>query len=176
MENLGSIPCWYGIHTKLHQEQRAENNLRAWGVETFAPKLKDRRVNEFTGRATYVVKPFFPRYIFASFCSDELLHEVSFTRGVHRVVRFGDNPIPIDDEIIAIIRSRQGDDGFIKIGESFEPGDKVMIDQGPFKNFMGVFERRVKDSDRVRILLSTVNFQTHLLIEQGLIRKIDEAA
>src|ERR1043166_9166696 len=54
---------WYVVHTNPKQEERADSNLRAWGVETLHPKLKTRRFNEFTGAPTVTTKPLFPRYI-----------------------------------------------------------------------------------------------------------------
>src|SRR5689334_16613864 len=80
---------WYVVHTNPKQEERADSNLRAWGVETLHPKLKTRRFNEFTGAPTVTTKPLFPRYIFAKFNAREQLAKISFTRGVHYVVSFG---------------------------------------------------------------------------------------
>ena len=51
---------WYVLHTKPKQEERANCNLVAWGVETLHPKLKTRRHNEFTGVPTYITQPLFP--------------------------------------------------------------------------------------------------------------------
>jgi len=31
---------WYALHTHLHQEDRAEDNLRAWNIELFSPKTR----------------------------------------------------------------------------------------------------------------------------------------
>ena len=42
----------------------------------------------------------------------------------------------------------------------------------PLKNFVGIFERDVKDSDRVMILLNTLKYQAHLLLERELVKKI----
>ena len=85
---------WYVVHTNPKQEERADSNLRAWGVETLHPKLKTRRFNEFTGAPTVTTRPLFPRYIFAKFNAREQLAKISFTRGVHYVVSFGDNDPP----------------------------------------------------------------------------------
>jgi hypothetical protein len=35
---------WYAVSTKPRQEKRAESNLHASRVETFAPRVKERRV------------------------------------------------------------------------------------------------------------------------------------
>lgn len=138
-------------------------------VPTLAPRLSCRR---FRSRiATVTVGPLFPRYIFARFCSTELLHKVRFTRGVTGVVSFGGYPVPIDEEVIALIRSRIGEDGLVTVTKVFQPGDKVMIEDGPFKNLMGIFDSHVNGSLRVRILLSTVGCRAHVEIDRDLIER-----
>jgi transcription elongation factor/antiterminator RfaH len=169
---FADVPCWYAIRTNPQQEERAKCNLLAWGVETFSPRVRDRRRNQFTGASTFISKPLFPRYIFARFQASSLLHKIWYTRGVHSVVGFGDGPSPIDDEIIALIRSQVNDDGFVRIGEEFRHGDKVQIKDGPLKNMVGVFERNLKEADRIRILLTTVSYQGHLSIERDLVEKV----
>lgn len=72
------VPQWYVVHTNPKQEDRAYSNLRSWGVETMHPKMKARRVNEFTGALSYVTKPLFPRYIFAKFNASKQLAKISF--------------------------------------------------------------------------------------------------
>jgi transcriptional antiterminator RfaH len=163
---------WYVIHTKPKQEARAESNLRAWNVEAFAPKIKEPRFKSYTGEKTCVVKPLFPGYIFARFDADRMLHKIHFTRGVHCVVHFGEKPTPVDDEVIRMIQSQIAEDGFIRLGEDFKHGDKVVIKDGPFSGLNGIFERRVKDSDRVRVLLTAVKYQSHILVDEALIKKI----
>jgi transcriptional antiterminator RfaH len=164
---------WYAIHTRPKQEGRADSNLRAWSVETFTPFIKERRCTP-TGNVKYQLKPLFPQYIFARFDASSMLHKIYFTRGVHDVVRFGkDAPTPIDDEIIAIIHSQVGTSGFIELGEEFKAGDRIVIKDGPLKNFIGIFEREVKESDRVMILLNTLKYQAHLLLDRELVKKIN---
>jgi len=163
---------WYVIHTHPRQEDRAERNLLSEGLETLSPKIKQRRYNQYTGELAYVIKPLFPRYIFARFDADVWLHHVRYTRGVHCVVSFGEYPTPVDGEIITIIRSRIGEDGFVRISDQLLPGDRVMVKDGPLKNFIGIFEREMKDCDRVMILLTTVGYQAHIMIERDLLRKI----
>jgi len=36
---------WYVIYTHPKQEERVDKNLRAWQVETFFPKIKERRLS-----------------------------------------------------------------------------------------------------------------------------------
>lgn len=165
-------PSWYVIHTKPKHEDRADFNLKAWNVETFAPKIKEPRRDFSTGRVTHVAKHLFPRYIFAYFRASELLHKVCFTRGVHSVVCFGGDPCPVAGEIIDLLRSRRSDDGFIHLGEELKPGDKVIINRGNLKNFAGVLEGKVNEQGRVTILLTAVNYQGRINIEHDWVRKI----
>ena len=84
MNVIAEAPKWYALQTHSLQEERAAENLNAWGVETFAPKYKERRSNQYTGRAVYFSRSLFPRYMFARFDAGRLLRKVWFTRGVSR--------------------------------------------------------------------------------------------
>lgn len=165
-------PKWYALQTHALQEERAAENLNAWGVEIFAPKYKERRANPFTGRPIYFTRSLFPRYMFARFDAGRMLRKVWFTRGVARVVGFGDGPIPVEDEIIELIKSRVGEDGFIQFNEELKRGDKVVIADGPLANLEGVFESDLEDGDRVLMLLTAISYQGHVTIERELLRKI----
>lgn len=156
---------WYVIHTHSKQEDRVSQNLKFWKIDTFSPKVKERRENEFTGKPTYISKPLFPRYIFARFSIDRL-HDIQFTRGVHSVVSFGDGPIPVDDQVILLIESKIGDDGYVRVGEPIKTGDRVVIKEGPLKDFSGVFEKELKETERVMVLLSYVNYQCHIVVSK----------
>ena len=166
-------PRWYAVHTHSLQEERAAENLNAWGIETFAPKYKERRVNPYTGRPVYFTRSLFPRYVFARFDAGRMLRKVWFTRGVCKVVGFGDGPVPVEDEIIDMIKSRVGQDGFVQFNEEvLKPGDKVVVRDGPLADLVGVFERDVEDGDRVLMLLTAISYQGHVTIERQLLKKI----
>ena len=162
---------WYVIHTHPKQEERTNENLRSWGVETLHAKLRTRRFNEFTGAPTYITQSLFPRYIFAKFNAREQLPQIRFTRGVHNVVCFGESPAPIDQDIIDIIRDRSDEDGFVKANDELKPGDTVIISAGPLRNLSGIFEREIKASDRVMILLTTIEYQARLVVKRDLIQR-----
>jgi transcriptional antiterminator RfaH len=171
IEQEGGALCWYAIQTKPKQERRAEMNLRAWNIEAFAPKIRARRRVRPQNGSLYIEKPLFPRYLFARFDVNTYSHRVTFTRGVHNIVRFGNSPAPVDDQIIEIIQLRMGVDGFVQIGEKFKSGDRVVIQEGPFKSLIGIFEGEVGETERIRILLTAISYQAHITIEKDLVRK-----
>jgi transcriptional antiterminator RfaH len=164
--------CWYGVHTKPKQEERAGNNLRAWNIETFTPKLKKQSVNNFTGQLMNVVGPLFPSYIFARFSANHSLHNVCFARGVDSVISFGGQPCPVDETIIDLIHAREDEEGFINLTETLRPGDKVTIQGGLFRGFIGVLDRNHTANERVSILLVAVSYQSRVVIDRSLAMKI----
>jgi transcription elongation factor/antiterminator RfaH len=162
---------WYVIHTHPKHEDRAGSNLRVLGIPIVDPKIRERRYNQFSIAPAYVTKPLFPRYIFAQFKAYDLYHKVRFTRGVYSVVSFGEGPTPIAEEVIMLIRSNIKEDGFVRIHEEIKPGDRIMVKDGPLKNFAGIFEREMKGTDRIRVLLETVSYQAHVEIERDMVKK-----
>jgi transcriptional antiterminator RfaH len=164
--------CWYLMQTHPRQEDRAESNLKLFGIETLAPRFKDRRRNFYTGEVALHTKPLFPSYIFAKFIANDLYQKVRYTRGIRRLVSLGDSPTVVDEEIIAMIQSRISEDGFARIDENLKQGDKVIIKDGPLRTFAGIFEREVNSADRVRILLLAVSYQAHVEIESDMVKKL----
>ncbi|HKP11495.1 MAG TPA: transcription termination/antitermination NusG family protein [Blastocatellia bacterium] len=176
------IACWYVVYTHPRQEERAEMNLRAWNVQTFAPKIRARRYSSFTGDVSYTTKPMFPRYIFARFKGNDLLHKVNYTRGVHSLVSFNDRPTPVDESIIDLLKSRLVDEQFFQPVDDpqplddLQPGDEVEIKSGPLGAFKGIFQEHLRDTDRVRILLQTVSYQAHILVDRDSVVKVEPPA
>jgi len=164
---------WYAIHTHPREETRAAYNLRAWHVETFDPRIRKCRLNPFTGAAIYESKPLFPRYIFARFDAVRLLSKVCFTRGVNRVVSFGPSPTPVDDEIIALIKSQIRQDGFIELGQVLKSGEDVIITEGPLRGLIGIFEREMNGNDRAMVLLKTISYQGSIVIEKSRLKSVN---
>jgi transcriptional antiterminator RfaH len=169
--NLSNEPHWYAIHTHPKQEERANINLRAWGVKTLSPLIRQPRSRRFQEKPSYQVQPMFPQYIFAHFVASSSLSKVWFTRGVHNVVHFGDSITPVDDGAIALIESQLGSDSIVRLGE-LKCGDKVRINQGPFQSLTGIFEKNIKGTERVMLLLEAINYQGRILIDRELVGKV----
>lgn len=169
---VGDLLSWYAVYTKPRQEERAESNLRAWCVETYLPRVAERNRGVSKGQPSYLVKPLFPRYLFARFRANELMHKVYYTRGVHSLVKFGELPTPVDDEIIELLRSQSTPEGFVRVGEELKPGDRVRVISGPLRNFIGIFEGTVKERERISILLTAVSFQSRVVLEREMVKKV----
>jgi hypothetical protein len=55
---------------------------------------------------------------------------------------------------------------------ALKEGDNVTINDGNLQGISGIFEWKLKASDRVMILLTTTNYQGHLMVERELLQKV----
>lgn len=171
MNEWFDIPNWYIIQTKPKQEDRAYYNLSSSGIETFVPKIIKLMKNKFSGRSKYQLNPLFPQYIFAKFRAKEKLHQVRFTRGVYKIVSFGETPCPVDEDIITLIKARSKENDLINLEDDFKQGDEVIVTKPYLQNFVGVFETKLNHNQRVSILLSSINYQVHVVIDKKYVMK-----
>jgi transcriptional antiterminator RfaH len=174
MNTSTNVARWYVIYTKTNEEDRAERNLAAWGLETFYPRIKKKQVNEFTGKTIYFSRPLFPRYIFARFDAETSLHKVCNTRGVQKVLSIDYKPTPVSDEVVTLLQSKVVEDGFIRLNEMFKRGDEVLIKDGSLKGINGIFDRTTTARNRVMILLTAINYQATLVVARDLVQRADQ--
>ena len=164
---------WYVVFTRLKEEDRVDQNLAASQVETFSPKIRRKQINPYSGKVTYFRQSLFPRYLFARFAADRMLHKVLYTRGVQKVISFNNGPVTVDDQVIELIRSRVGDDGFVRLNDDLRPGDPVTIKNGSMSGITGVFDRSMNDQNRVMILLQAINYQASIIVEREVVQKLN---
>jgi len=158
---------WYVVNTKPRNEDRAATNLFNGGIEVLAPKLKLRKFKQ--GKFVYVIEPMFPGYIFVRFHPVDEFRMVKYARGVKTIVHFGGRIIPLQDEMIEFIRT-QLENGVASVEKpKIGKGEKVLIKDGPFKGFSGIFEDELDGKERVAILLEGVNYCAKMEIDRDLI-------
>mgnify|MGYP001767677291 FL=1 len=142
-------------------------NLLNGGIEVLAPKLKFRKYKE--GKFVLVVEPMFPGYIFVRFHPIDEFRMVKYARGVKTIVHFGGQIVPLQDEMIEFIRTRL-ENGVASIEkQKIDKGEKILIKDGPFKGFSGIFESELDGKERVAILLEGVNYCAKMEIDRDLI-------
>jgi transcription antitermination factor NusG len=67
------------------------------------------------------------------------------------------------------------DDGFVRLDETFARGDEVQIKDGSLRGINGVFDRALKDKNRVMILLTAINYQASVIVERGLVQRASQS-
>jgi transcriptional antiterminator RfaH len=151
---------WYAVYTKPKKEDSVAFLLQNIGLEVLNPKIKFRKFKR--NKLTDVIEPLFPCYLFANFDKDKYAHLITYTRGVRYIVG-KKSPVVVQDEVINVIKDGIEDNDLIVIKPStFKNGDKVLIKDGPFKDFYGIFEKEIKGHERVMILLETMQCRVEL--------------
>ena len=141
---------WYVVYTHARQEKIALIGLMRQGYEGYLPfaeiPKQRKRAGEF--------EPLFPRYLFLHLDKGtDNWRPIQSTRGVIRLVRFGNEPIPISDVIIEAIRGRENEQGAHYIpSDHIHKGDRVRIKTGPFKLYEAIVHSSAKD--RINVLLA----------------------
>ncbi len=145
---------WYAVYTKPRAEDATALLLKNAGLDTLNAKLKVTKY--FRGKYVPVVEPLFPCYIFSFFDIDKHTHMIKYTRGVKYIVG-KETPLPVFPEMIDAIRDRMEGEIVRPFPATFKKGERVLIKEGPFKDFYGIFERNIPGKERVMILLDALH-------------------
>lgn len=153
-------PAWYVVQCRANQNFRAQENLENQGFICFQPQLRVEKLR--AGRRVVRDEPLFPGYFFIQLYErGQSWHSIRSTRGVQKLVAFGDRPVAIPDGVVEDLRNHSGvDDNDAPI---IRPGDRLRIENGPFANFEAVFER-FDGRERVVVLLGMLHRQHALTL------------
>lgn len=149
---------WYVIQCKGGESFRAAEHLANQEYEIFHPVLNAQRKRQ--GKRVLVLEPLFPYYLFIRL--DTIASNwrpIRSTRGVLRLLTFGDHPIAVPDALIDTLRAQpHRQEGS---HTHFCAGDKVTITDGPFKDLEAIFSR-TKGEERAIVLLNVLQRPQHL--------------
>ena len=162
---------WYVIQTKPKKEGEAKSYLSMKGLEIFNPLMENFVIRNGTINKEY--KPLFPGYMFGKFDLEQDYSLVRWGRGVKKVLSLGGGyPTPLAEEVIEIIKRRTDSYGIVRKSYHFEANDRIRIKSGPLKDLLGIFERWVSDSERVRVLLNLIGYQPEVELHYSMIEKV----
>ncbi|MBU4261637.1 MAG: transcription termination/antitermination protein NusG [Proteobacteria bacterium] len=166
--------AWYILHTYSGFEEKVKSAMqervkKAGQEEMFGEILvpTEQVVEMIKGAKKTSSRKFFPGYILLNVdLNDETWHTVRDTPKVTGFVGNDLHPEPLSDEeamkIIGRIR-----DGAVKPKPkvTFDIGDVVRVNDGPFSNFQGVVESVYPDKGRVRVMVSIFGRETPVELE-----------
>ena len=162
---------WYVIQTKPKKEEDVRSYLSTKGLEIFNPLVETVLIRN--ARLNKELKPLFPGYIFGRFDLEQDYSLVKWGRGVKKVLGLGGSyPTPVSEVVVEIIKKRTDTYGVVRKSYHFEANDRVRIKSGPLKDLLGIFERWVSDSDRVKVLLNLVGYQPSIEVHYSMVEKV----
>lgn len=161
---------WYLIHTKPRLEQCALENLQNQGYACFLPQIRVEKLRR--GKLVEVDEPLFPRYFFIQLDTGnqaQSWHPIRSTKGVSRLVSFGQEPAKVSDELVALIRTQCNSTDVQQ--RHFTPGETVQITDGAFAGLDAIYQ--MSDGEqRVMVLLNIMSKPVKLSLEPTEVRKI----
>jgi transcriptional antiterminator RfaH len=161
---------WFILCSKPKQEFIVKNNMNQLGIEVYLPLyLKEKKKEK---QKIEVVAPLFSGYVFARFKIEEMYHKVRYTRGVKTVLGNQNYLLTLNNEKIQDIKRRENE-GLVTLHKKknqFTPGDKVLIDEGDFDGWEGIFYEELPDKKRAIILLTSVSYSSKLIIPKKILK------
>jgi transcriptional antiterminator RfaH len=161
---------WYAVYTKPKSEEIVSQKLRQTGIEVYNPKLRLKKY--IRNQYREVIEPLFPCYIFCRFQTEKYHWMITYTRGVKKIVGDKTNPWPVSEEVIDFLRCQE-QDGFVSMRyEDIREDDTVRIAEGPLSGLTGIFKRVIKGTERVLLLLTTIEYQARAIVERASLVKV----
>lgn len=149
------MKSWYLIQTKPRQEDLARYNLQRQGYTVYLPITLVRRRKR--GKSYSAPGPMFPLYLFIQLNSGiDDWGPIRSTIGVARLVKFGQMPARVPDDLMSILKEREDTRGIQIIPErAYRQGESVRISEGPFEGYEAiVYAKSAKE--RIVLLLKVV--------------------
>lgn len=163
---METAKSWYLVYAKPRQEQIARVNLERQKYEVYLPLA--RQVRRRGGRRLFMVAPLFPRYLFVHLDREiDNWAPIRSTTGVVSLVRFGQTPAPVPDDLVDYLRAREDPDGLHVVSiDEYKRGARVRVTVGGLTGYEGIFVAPTS-RQRVVVLLEILGKQTRAIIEAG---------
>ena len=150
---------WYLAHCRPREEERALLHLENQNVECFCPFVEAKRI--IRGKRIVRNEALFSGYVFLRANLKKIsATSLRSTRGVRNLVRFGDTPCVVPDELIFELMCRTGDPRLQnKLSDLPQCGDRVTIHSGPFTGMEAIYQEADGDH-RALLLISLLQSET----------------
>ncbi len=154
---------WYIVHTYSGFENKVAESLQqrvqAYGMETDIGEVlvpTEDVVEMRGGRRVVTTKRFFPGYILVEMnMSDRAWHVVKNTPKVTGFVGAGAKPTPLTrEEVDQILHQVTVAAEQPKPKYTFDKGDQVRINEGPFTSFNGVVDEVNLDRNTLKVMVT----------------------
>ena len=160
---------WYAVYTRPQAERTALENLLRQGYRAYLPCY--RAVVSHARRRRSVLRPLFPRYLFAGVEGAAMRwRPILSTLGVSGIVRAGDEPVPVPPEIVASLREHEAAGLFDRLAtrRPLRLGTLVRVTTGAFEEMVGQL-LELHERDRVVVLLEVLGRKVRTQLDAAVI-------
>ena len=172
---------WYIVHTYSGFEKKVSESLRqrvqAYGLQDEIGEIlipTEVVVEMRGGRKVETPKRFFPGYILVEmYMSDNAWHVVKNTPKVTGFVGAGARPTPLSrEEVDQILLQVTTAAEKPKPKYSFEKGDQVRINEGPFTSFEGLIDEVNADRNTLKVMVTIFGRSTPVELDFMQVEKL----
>jgi transcription antitermination factor NusG len=178
VEKHGEGDCvrmsWHVLRSKPRKESALSRHAHVCGYTVFYPTIPVKPVNPRAAK----IRPYFPGYLFVKAdleaVGESTFRWMPFSAGL---VYVGGEPAEVADLIVAAIRTRVAEiweaGGLPR--KEFAKGDRVLITEGMFEGYEGIFDETLSGRERARVLLKMLNDRfVPVELDSGSIHKLKE--
>jgi transcription antitermination factor NusG len=163
---------WHVLRSKPNKEDSLYRFVSAAGYRVFYPQIPTNPVNPRARK----IKSYFPGYMFVHACLPEIgqnaFQYLPFSMGL---IWLGGEPAVVLDTVVGALQTRIAeiwDAGGLTYTD-LEPGQRVVIQDGAFEGYEGIFDGYISGNDRVHILLKMLNDRfVPMEIDRALVAKV----
>ena len=154
--------CWFAAKTKKSAEFKALKFFNSIGVNSYVPSYKTKRI--WSDRIKKVVVPAISGYVFFELNKVDYntLNMNPFTKNIVRNI--SGKPAVIKDSEIKILKDQLNGVNIYSV-DSFETGQKIRIQSGPFIYKKGIIDKI--SCNKVMISLDSINI--NLVLNKSII-------
>jgi len=172
---------WYIVHTYSGFENKVKESLlqrvQAYGLQAEIGEVlipTEDIVEKRAGREVKTARRFFPGYILVEMnMSDNAWHVVKNTPKVTGFVGAGTKPTPLTkEEVDHILEQVKSAAEKPKPKYTFEKGDHVRINEGPFTSFNGVVDEVNLDRNTLKVMVTIFGRATPVELDFLQVEKI----
>lgn len=178
--------CWYALHCLAGQEQKVRDSIqRRLKTDEMEPYIREvlvpmeKVVEVRGGKKTVTNRKLHPGYVYIEMILlDEGKRPLEkpwyFIKDIQGVIGFvgGDRPMEVTEEEIATIKVQVSDsEDTEKPKVSFDVGETVKINDGPFLNFSGVIEEVEPEKGKLKVTVDIFGRKTPVELEYWQVEK-----
>ncbi|MSU35679.1 MAG: transcription termination/antitermination factor NusG [Pedosphaera sp.] len=177
---------WFVLHTLAGQEQKVRDSilkrLKTDEMETYIKEVllpMEKVVEVRGGKKTVTSRKLHPGYVYVEL---ELLDDNNrplerpwyFIKDIQGVIGFvgGERPMEVTADEIATIKAQISDSEDVeKPKVSFDVGESVKINDGPFLNFSGIIEELEPEKGKLKVTVDIFGRKTPVELEYWQVEK-----
>lgn len=171
---------WYIVHTQPNCENKAQaalqERIKQMNMEDFFGQIlvpSESVIETVKGQKRETVKKFYPGYIFVQMEMNE--KAFALVRNTTKISGFlgGKNPTPVTEKTISQVNQHM-QEGMqkTKIKISYETGEMVKINEGPFATFSGIIDEVKPDKQKVKVKVTIFGRSTSVELDFSQVQKV----